>query len=217
MKLKKTDGFTIIELLIATAVFSVVLLTISASIIQIGRLYFKGITSARTQETARVVMTDISQAIQFNTGEVKGTAPVPNGLENGSNKAICVTTKQYSYRLGRQHEGDTHALVVNNVPSGCGATAAVETGTELLGDHMRLANLVVEQQVGNTNAYKVLVRVVYGDDDLLCSPSLSNCESDDAMTVEQIAASRDLQCKNIRSGTQFCAASELSTIVERRL
>lgn len=228
MKKNRSAGFTIIELLIATVVFSIVLLTISAAIIQIGRLYFKGITSARTQEVARSVMDDIAQAIQFDTGVVVATPA------NGSSRGLCVATKHYSYALGQQREGSgasaKHALVVNNVPSGCTTTqaqdltAAAVSGTELLGEHMRLSNLSVQPQPGSPNTYKITVRVVYGDFDLLCSPQGlldgnvdASCTSTIPMTDTAIASARDLRCKDIRSGTQFCAASELSTIVERRL
>ncbi|HEY1064067.1 MAG TPA: type II secretion system protein [Candidatus Saccharimonadales bacterium] len=234
MKQSRNSGFTIIELLIATAVFSVVLLVISAAIIQIGRLYYKGITSARTQEVARSVMNDISQAIQFNVGQVEEIGPpsFSNANDNGNSRAICVATQQYNFVYGQQRTNTRHALVSREVPSGClgmdaQAMDGSVTGNELLGDKMRLANLVVERQAGADNAYKVTVRVVYGDSDLLCDPSATtgkaSCTSTDGWNesigtdAAAIAGTRNLSCKNIRSGTQFCAASELSTIVKRRL
>lgn len=235
MKQSRNSGFTIIELLVATAVFSVVLLVISAAIIQIGRLYYKGITSARTQEVARSVMNDISQAIQFNVGQVEeiGAPGYSNANDNGNSRAICIATQQYSFELGQQRSDSKHALVMREVPSGCLGmdaqnmdNASVE-GSELLGDKMRLANLEVQHQGGTDNAYKITVRVVYGDSDLLCDPSATSgkasCTSSDgwnesiASDATAIANTRNLSCKNIRSGTQFCAASELSTIVKRRL
>lgn len=228
-KHNRTAGFTIVELLIATAVFSVVLLTISAAIIQIGRLYYKGITSARTQEAARAVMDDIAQVIQFETGRVALGLVGPNGSQ-----AICVATKHYSYKLGQQQAQNganfQHALVRKDVPAGCLTTAAQDLssstppieGQEMLGEKMRLANLQVERQ-GLSDAYMIKVRVAYGDAELLCDPdnavptNAANCKSTLTMTEGQIANTRKLSCKNIRTGTQFCAVSELSTIVKRRL
>jgi prepilin-type N-terminal cleavage/methylation domain-containing protein len=223
-------GFTLIELLIATAVFSVVLLTISAGIIQIGRLYYKGITSARTQEVARTVMDDISQSIQFSSGQIVDIGPLnySNSLDRSNSRAVCVATKLYSFKFGQQRSGTRHSLVARDVPNGCNTTPADDldtgpiVGNELLGDSMRLADLIVQQQVGDVNTYRVSIRVVYGDDDLLCNADATNgpssCGSTQQWTdVNAIAATRKLACKNIRSGTQFCAASELSTIVKRRL
>lgn len=233
MKKLKTDGFTIIELLIATAVFSVVLLTVSAAITQIGRLYYKGITSAHTQEVARSVMDDIAQSIQFNVGAVVGTDST--ALDNASNgsRAVCVATKHYSYKFGQQVTTGKHGLVVQEIPSGCTSYIAqnLDTGTvdgnEALGENMRLANLVVEP-AGSIDTYRVTVRVVYGDSDLLCNPNSHSGGKDDCSSgkgwdeniqadKQALASTRNLSCKNIRTGTQFCAASELSTIVKRRL
>lgn len=232
---KSTSGFTIIELLIATMVFSVVLLTISSAIIQIGRLYYKSITSSRTQAAARTIMTDISDAIQFNDGEVVGTTD-PFALartpDNGS-RGVCVAGRHYSYRLRQQRSDQTnlHAVVAQKTNGECNALQAQNmnlaslNGSELLGDKMRLDRLVVEQIPGDASSYKVSVRVVYGDNDLLCDPDVTaisspaHCSAEQGMTEMQVMNSTAirLNCKNVRSGTQFCAASELSTIVKRRL
>lgn len=228
MKKQSSAGFTIIELLIATVVFSIVLLTLSAAIIQIGRLYYKGITSARTQEVARSVMNDIAQSIQFDTGQVTGTEPAAlNNTSDPSSQATCINTRHFSYKLGQQVTATTHALLVNEIAAGCASvqaqnlSGATPVGTELLGDKMRLSNLVVKQQSAGSSSYIVTVRVIYGDSDLLCSPSTSgaaaSCSTTTAMTPAQVLGKTDLACKNIRSGSQFCAVSELSTIVERRL
>ncbi len=92
---------------------------------------------------------------------------------------------------------------------------------------MRVSKLTIQDSTTDstlaTGVYRVNVRVIYGDDDLLCRQvgnfggSGADCFNDIPMTAAEISSANDLQCKNIRSGTQFCAASELSTIVERRL
>lgn len=235
MNRHRSSGFTIIELLIATMVFSVVLLTISSAIVQVGRLYYKGVTSSRTQEAARTVMSDISEAIQFNNGAVVGTAN-PASLAFATDPpslAICVADTHYSYRPRQQRSDDTglHAVVSQKIDGGCNATPAQNmtatslTGNELLGDKMRLDKLVVTQLAGDPSSYKVIVRVIYGDADLLCdatvidSSDVASCQGSQAMNEEQVLNSTAdrLRCKDVRSGTEFCAVSELSTIVKRRL
>lgn len=209
-------GFTIIELMIATMVFSVVLLLVTAGILQISRVYYKGLTEASTQNTARSIIDNITQAIQFSGGivtQATGTTP-------GTNYAFCVSNKQFSYRLGSQVRNDPagsdqtwHAIVERTVSGACNATSPQSlnnqtvNGRDLMGQDMRLANLSVTD-LGD-NRYRVTVRVVYGDSDLLYSPSAPN---------DSAGATRaDAACRPIRSGTQFCAVSELSTVVVKRV
>lgn len=207
------QGFTILELLVATIVFSVVLLLVTAGIMQITRVYYKGVTETNTQNTARTIVDTISQAIQFSGGDVTVTNPAAVA---GTDYAFCVGNEQFSYRLGWQVE-NTHSIptnqtwhaLVQNSASGSGAdcssatsaqtlTAESVSGRDLVNQHMRLSNLRVVS-LGN-NMYRVQVRVVYGDNDLLNNPTATNAT-----------------CKGEQAGSQFCSVSELSTIVVKRV
>jgi len=211
----RTQGFTIIELLVATLVFSLVLLLITAGVLQIARLYYKGITEANTQNTARSIMDTISQSIQFGGGAVTETPASSGDNSAGTDYAFCVGNVQYSYRPGWQVEDGTtsplhqswHGLVQATV-SGCSSATSPQTlsnqaitGRELINPHMRLADLSVTN-IG-TNLYKIQIRVAYGDDDLLASTNGPTAT--------------DVICQNTLAGTQFCAVSELSTIVVKRV
>jgi len=200
-------GFTIVELLIATAVFSTVLIVVTTGILQFSSVYYKGVTETNVQNTARAIMDTIAQSIQFGGGAVSGTgASTPGGSFD-----VCVGTVQYSYRLGYQlvDSGATgnqtyHSLLVQTV-AGCSAptggqdmtSSGALSGRELLVPHMRLSNLVVTNVTGDL--YKIQVRVVFGDDDLLDNPTAA-----------------DASCKG-NAGRQFCAVSDLSTVVIKRV
>jgi prepilin-type N-terminal cleavage/methylation domain-containing protein len=198
-------GFTIVELLVALTVFSVVLVVVTASIIQISRVYYKGVTEANVQATARTIMDTVSQAIQFEGGTVTDTVAAPSP---GTSYDFCINNEEYSYRPGYQLKDGTlsanqthHALIVRTV-AGCSSPTGQNlsgspTGRELLAPNMRLANMVVKN-VG-PDLYQVQVRVVYGDDDLLNTPT-----------------STTASCKGV-VGRQFCAVSELSTVVVSRV
>jgi prepilin-type N-terminal cleavage/methylation domain-containing protein len=206
---RQEKGFTIVELLIATMVFSVILLLATMAILQITRVYFKGITESNTQNTARSAIDTISQAIQFSGGPVTNTQ---GGATPSSPKAFCVGDTRFTYDTGWQLEDGTpdntkhqalHTLVMDtfancnqSTPQALDQQAV--SGRELLSPHMRLANVQVSN-VG-ANLYKVTVRVVYGDDDLLNNPT-----------------GTDAACKGISAGTQFCSVSELSTVVVKRV
>ena len=58
------SGFTLLELMIATTIFSVILLLCTVGLIQIGKTYYKGSAIVRTQNVARDITDNITQAIQ---------------------------------------------------------------------------------------------------------------------------------------------------------
>jgi len=195
------QGFTIVELLISSLIFSLILLVVTIGIIQISRVYYKGITESTTQNTARSIVDTISQAIQFNGGAVSTTlSPGP-----GTWSSFCVGGQQFSYRLGYQLvEGtpsgnQTNKALLQTSLAGCsGNPPAATSGRELLGTKMRISKLTVTS--AGTNMYKVSIRVTYGDDDLLNNPTAANAS-----------------CKGATAGSQFCSISELTTTVVKRV
>lgn len=68
-------GFTLLELMIATTIFSSILLLLTFGLINIGKSYYKGRNTARTQELARRVMDEISQSIRFGD---RAPSPITN-------------------------------------------------------------------------------------------------------------------------------------------
>src|ERR1700677_3100882 len=87
------SGFTIIELLIATLVFSTILLIATYGVIQIGRTYTKGYIGSLTQNTTRSIVDQISQAIQLSG---------PNTVQTGSSgnyMSVCIGSIRYTYIL----------------------------------------------------------------------------------------------------------------------
>ncbi|HJQ08504.1 MAG TPA: type II secretion system protein [Candidatus Saccharimonadales bacterium] len=205
----RMQGFTIIELLVATVVFSVVLLVATIGILQIVRVYYKGVTESNTQNTARAIIDMVSQSIQFSGGNV---TPTPGSPTPGNSYKFCVGNQRFSYTLGHQVENNPtpgkyqsyHALVQDTVAGCSSGTPAQDVrvlavaGRELLGEHMRLSNLEVTS-IG-PNMYQVHVRVAYGDDDLLVNPQNPNAS-----------------CKGEQAGSQFCSVSDLSTVVVKRV
>lgn len=217
-------GFTIIELLIATVIFSMVLILITTGVLQFTRQYYKGVISSNTQNTARIIIDDISRAIQFNSSTV-----YPLAANNGSQGYCIGKSKRYSFARNYQVTDATppvtapyqanHGLVSDNT-NGCSSTTQalpVRSLTslpglnprELLGENMRLANLSI---VGSGDLYTVTVRVVYGDIDLLCSPTGPGGCGPSGGFVNNT----DLTCKST-TGSQFCAVSELTTTVKKRV
>jgi prepilin-type N-terminal cleavage/methylation domain-containing protein len=198
-------GFTIVELMMATLVFSMILLLVTLGVLQVNRVYYKGVTEANTQAVARTVMDTVSQAIQFNGGNV---TPIPTAASPtaGTKYYVCVNNQQFIYWPGYQLVSGTpgthqtnQALIQRTIAGSCTAPTGTITGRELLSPNMRLSNLQVSQ-IGTTNLYKVQVRIVYGDDTVMNNPTTTSSN-----------------CKGIRAGNQFCSITDLTTVVEKRV
>lgn len=199
---RNQKGFTVVEFLIATAVFSSVLLVCSYAVVHIGRMYFKGSLTSRTQDTSRRVGEDIAQAIQFSAG---GTAPRNGG--SGSLLSWCIGTIQYSYATDRALGNTGHVLWKSRIPATdsdctpCDLTQQTPCGAgeELLGDRMRIPRFNL-----TTNAASAMTTV-----DLVISygESADMFETGSNFTI----------CKGINASGDFCAVSAYYTIVGRRL
>ncbi len=205
-----TRGFTIIELLIATLVFSMVLILITVGVLSFTKSYYRGVNQSNTQSAARTILENVTQAIQFSGDAV--TAPL--AVTNDS-RGFCIGNQRYSFLPGKQLWDDgapdpalnrtSHALLLDK-PGNCAGLPALDvqgpaasTGTELLQPRMRLSKLEVER-IPATELYRVTIRVVYGDDDLLNNPT-----------------GADASCKVSISGSQYCAQAELTATVKKRI
>lgn len=196
-------GFTIIELMIATTVFSTILLLCAAALIQVARLYYKGVNTARTQETARTVMDEISRSLQFS-----GEEP----LFDPGTGVLCLGTQRYTFTVNKQLTGTGgHVLWRDTLNSGESCVAADMTqanpsgtiasnGEELMSPNMRLTRFDVNSTA--SSLYNIHIWVAFGDEDLL--------------TAQDAANYNQRLCRG-GAGSQFCAVSELSTVVQRRL
>lgn len=205
--MQKQHGFTIIELMIATTVFSVIMLIAAVGVLEFTRAYFKGVTASDTQTVARTIMADIVQNIQFGQNIKTDNDPT------GDSRAFCIDNTLYSYLPDAEVTSGTpdstrhlysHGLI-KQINTACSGSAALDIPTitnlssipgearEMLSEHMRIAELTVTSS--SDQLYTVNLKVVYGDDDLL-TPDHAGCKS--------------------QAGSQYCAVSELATTVQKR-
>lgn len=187
-RLEDYKGFTVIELMIATAVFGVILLLASGATITLSRQFYMGTTKARTQEVARNVAEEVARNIQFSTSE-----PVKIPVSPAEAPAWCIADRRYTYVTGKMLEEETPKVLVRgddcNSPTSSG-------DAELIGERMRLSKLVIENS-SDKKVWRITAKVVYGSSDSLNDPH-----------------GLDASCKQ---GVEFCAVSEYSATVVRRL
>lgn len=203
-------GFTIVELLIASAVFSFVILGASVAIIQMSRLYYKGIIVSNTQTTAKDLLESITRAIQyesagvspgptFNSTKNDGSTPITGGI-------LCVGDNRYTYALGVKQGSEPTSInhVMWKDKGVCSVASAVDLtnpgpgGIDMLSGNMRIANLEVNNIKSggtDTNLYEVNLTIIYGDDDLI----------------------NGTDCKGNIAGSQWCSAVNYKTMVFKRI
>lgn len=151
MKQQRNQGFTIIELLIAIVTFSLVLLIITGAIIQFSQIYYKGVVTSKTQETARAIMEEMTRAAQFST-----TADLTQAASPLAPGVYCFGDNRFRYDLN-----NTANIGLMAVQSKSCNTTPVGDERQLLGDNMRLLKLDAVNTVGGIT---ITVSVGYGDD-----------------------------------------------------
>lgn len=207
---KGNAGFTILELLIATTVFSFVLLVATTGIIRIGNMYYKGVTVSKTQDAIRSVSDELSRSIQF-AGGYKTIASVV-----GSEPQIfCLGDTRYTVYANVKNTPTTtlnSGLIAERISPGSDCALAVATSTkQMLGTNMRILNLEVLPLPGSTNnAWKVDIKIAYGDDDLLTHYT-------NAGALIPATPFSSANCKSNISGSNFCSTAQLDTVVKKRL
>lgn len=240
LKTKLEAGFTIIELMIATSVLSVILVLVTILMMSIGNLYYKGVNQARTQDSVRSISDELSQHLQLSS-----QPPAPSDSNDAVNKfsnlvvhAYCIDTTRYSYVTGIMVDTSLggssllrHVLWRDTVPSGATCTAADLTstnpssgtggsnGSELIAPRSRLTQFCIGT-ISPTNhlcvtdtdsPYSVEVGVAYGSGDLLNYASPSSLDD-----VKNNLNFPDALCKG-GTGDRFCATAYLDTTVVKRL
>lgn len=199
-------GFTIVELMIALAVLSTILVISATVVINLGLLYTKGLNQSNTQNTARNLMNEIAAQLQQG-GAVPQvfTSSPPDGR-------FCLGSKRYSYKLNHKLDGSSdsdHVMWRDTMSNSatCDPLAALfvpnptPNGTELMSANMRLTELNITDNSNGT--YTVKVTIAYGGN-----------PADGADDLVQTSGGRTYCLSG--AGRQFCAVSSLVQTVAKR-
>lgn len=223
-------GFTIVELMIATLVFSMVLMVIIYGVLNFSHAYFSGVNSSATQNTARTVINNIAQAIEFSGNTITPTSPVIGKLNTFY---FCAGNATYYYVQGMMYDGATPTAADPGLfrqPGSCTSSpsfSAAAGGEELLGTNMRIPYFKVAQADATGRLYSVALSVAFGDSDLLCNVSKGSAQGGCQLSAPLnpigqpvIGAGSnplgDVECRQV-TGSQFCAHAALATTVSLRV
>jgi len=221
-KLTHQSGFTILELMIATVVLSVILLLVTSVMIGIQALYYKGVNQENVQNNVRSIVNEVSQEIQDNNLTVQPVA-LPYWVTVKSvpyqEKALCIGSVRYLYVMGAQVGSETaQALWRDSTPvTGCGTNGTAfsvapniinhtpaDNGTEYVASGARLTDFQVTSPTGSNPNYVISVAVAIGNDGLL---NLNNNATNNDYGAQCIS----------NPGDQFCATASLTTEVGQRI
>ncbi|HUC95845.1 MAG TPA: type II secretion system protein [Candidatus Saccharimonadia bacterium] len=174
-------GFTIIELLIATSVFGVILLIVTFSIIFISKLYINGFVQTQTQNIAVSLSDEISRDIEFsNPSDVIPDSVAPTTIGGLNYYHFCTESNLYGYSPGTYQSSSTPAFFQAPIASlpltsctlnGVGSLASImglidyrgllSNGMELLNDPT--ASLPILHLQSNSGVYTILLKLVNDD------------------------------------------------------
>jgi prepilin-type N-terminal cleavage/methylation domain-containing protein len=212
-------GFTIVELMIATTVLSVILLLVTVMMISIGNLFSKGVNQARVQDNVRSISDEFAQQLKFTGATLTWTTNPANITINDLGgiphvyvkNAFCIGDTRYSFivgvQIGTASNQIRHVLWRDSL-SGVGATACdpvnlqnniTTAGTELIAPNSRLTDL----RISGTSPYTIDLGLAYGDDDLLSNPHSTGPPQPEPLCTGNV-------------GDQFCATAKLHTVAVNR-
>lgn len=230
MKKFNAKGFTLVELMIATAVFSIIMMVCLAVFLQIGRMYYKGVTYAKAQETSRSILEDISQNIQYGS-ENPYVDCIDGAGACGGRVWFCVGDKRYTLTRKKelvdsapvasqslhvlQREAGYKGGGLSNCPSPANPLYPVSANaTELVPRGVQISRFGISKTFPTSNTtWDIGLRVVVGDS---VSSDVMEAYTPSVPTISDGTGPIDVRCK-AGPGTQFCAESELSTTVTKRL
>lgn len=193
---RSNKGFTILELMIATTAFTVLLAIVVTAFLQVGRMYVKGVNLSLVQEDTRNITDSISNDIRFS-----GQTPTLGHISNGY---FCVGNHRYKFKptnpdhLG--YPGAVYGLIRENVGATClqpGSAGDSPTNpVEMLNNGMQLNKLSLS--CTSTTCLISINVVFYGSDPSVLTPN---------------ATDPNARCVGSLAGSQFCANTSYTTTV----
>ena len=212
------SGTTLVEVMIATSVFSLVMVASMTTFAVMSRTYFKGLNESKTLNVALKIVDDVSSTIAATNSYV---------YKSGTDwKSHCFGGVKYSYKLNKvltknpvtgTEQSDKILVYSHDSGGGCQSPDPVQstpvqsTATELLEERMRLLSFDITATGG---LYEIEVVVAHGGDGdqqdchvFVCDKNGDiDADGDDSTTADK----GEYTC---RINVSSCAIAKLSTKV----
>lgn len=210
-------GFTIVEVLIATTVFSLVLAMTVTVILDFTHNYYKAVNTSTTENAAQSVLNDVTQAIKFSSSPVTDVTD-----DNGDIRTYCIGNVQFDYEPYTFGSDDLWESPTG--PAGCSYQSPSSSSQELLAsNNLQVLKFIITPIPNPGSTYTVEVEVGYGSNsnNLICDtsqPNNSTCPQtgNGTGTGSQDSNTDSFSCV-ISQGSQFCDVVDLTGTVQRLL
>lgn len=111
---RKRLGFTLVELMLAMSIVSLLLLAIAFLVIQIGHVYTKGMTLKGLNQVATTISRDVEATVsQADSSEFVSVPQLPSTYGSGR---ICTGTISYAWNAARDSAGAVSTRNVYTAP-----------------------------------------------------------------------------------------------------
>lgn len=109
---KRQQGFTLIELMLAMSFIAVLLIAIAMTVIQIGGIYNKGLTVKELNQTSRDITEDLRRTISMS-GQFDPSTDYREVVQSGQRIGgrICLGTVSYVWNYAGAIESDNARLI----------------------------------------------------------------------------------------------------------
>lgn len=203
MKKLTQKGFTIIELLIASLIFTTILLLCLEGITRLGKIYIKNTSTSRTSQFIKAFTDEVSRQIKYGSSM---PLTLPSNIDNSYR--FCVS-------------GNAYKIIFNNINDaikrkqnpGCGTSIQgdfFDTGAENIAPNgMRVLTFSISE---SESLWSVNILVALGDNDLLTDADGNTLS--EATPYDQLTG---VKCRSGISGGEFCSVLGISSYATRRL
>lgn len=188
----KSAGFTIVELLLAMAFFSFILLFVTTGFIIVNRAYTKGITVKLIQDEGRKVTEDLSRKLRVASPEGISVDPSGECVE------ISGTSFYWSVPIDGGDPTSPRHLYEENGSTCSGVNPANTGAVSILDDRVGVQYIEIAGVSGSNSIYSIKIILSTSETDLITG-DLSESASCTA-----------------GSGNQYCDVVTFSTVVSTR-
>ncbi len=187
----KEKGFTLVELLLAMALFSFILLFATTGFIIINRAYNKGLTVKLVQDEGRKLVEELTREIRVSSAEGIDTVSKPD----------CISLNGYRYYWSIPMSGAANSpgRLLKEEGKNCADSIVIASpgGVDVLNTRIGVQFMAVTRVAASTSTYSVKVVLSTADTDLVDT------------TGENATCTTN-------SGNQYCDIVTLTTVVNSR-
>lgn len=188
--MKKNDGFTLVELLLAMAFFSFILLFVTTGFVMVNRAYTKGLTVKQIQDEGRRVMEDLTRKVRVASSEGINIFPSEDCIE------ISGTIYYWSIPID---SGDTESPSrLYEEDGGDCSSVNPANSVSMLNDRVGVQFMEVVGVAGSNSVYSIKLVLSTSETDLITGDLTENANC------------------GTGSGYQYCDVISFDTVVSVR-